>query len=67
MPKKRRFGFIPNKIITPMNQDQAAEILLIRTVEEFDEDVFTEEKIKDALKKAGDPVGQTNWFARRPP
>jgi len=50
-----------------MNQDQAAEILLIRTVEEFDEDVFTEEKIKDALKKAGDPVGQTNWFARRPP
>jgi hypothetical protein len=48
-----------------MNLSQAAEIVLVRAVEETRPDVIPPEALVDALTAAGDLEAETSWLSRR--
>ena len=48
-----------------MTEDQAAQIILIRAVEECDKEAFPDDDLKNAFARAGSPIGDTNWFLNR--
>jgi len=48
-----------------MKEDQAAKIILIRAVEECDKEAFLDDDLKNAFSKAGNRIGDANWFVNR--
>lgn len=49
----------------PLTEDEAAKILLVRSVEECDRNAFPEDVLTDAVKRAGSDAHGTAWFLRR--
>jgi type IV secretory pathway VirB2 component (pilin) len=48
-----------------LTEDEAAKILLVRSVEECDRNVFPTDILNDAVKQAGTDVQGAAWFLRR--
>jgi hypothetical protein len=48
-----------------MKEDQAAQILLVQTVEECDESAFSEDDFQNAIVQAGAHIGGGKWLSQR--